>query len=95
MDLCCWVGGRHQLARLCMRRWPVLPPAPLCCPLHRLLLVTHPPAYPTVSPTHPLQAREAYERAVKLEPNDTTLAISLQKASSKEAKQISEVGWGG
>lgn len=35
-----------------------------------------------------MQAREAYERAVKLEPNDAQLQVALQKAAAKESKQV-------
>lgn len=48
------------------------------------------PIWPCV-PHHPcLQAREAYERACKLEPNDAQLQVSLQRAAAREAKQIAE-----
>lgn len=37
-----------------------------------------------------MQAREAYERAVKLEPSDAQLAVTLQRAAARETKQIAE-----
>lgn len=48
-----------------------------------------PPTLPTL-PAHPLssQAREAYERACKLEPSDSQLQVALQKATAREAKQV-------
>lgn len=45
------------------------------------------PAAPAASAP---QAREAYERACKLEPSDTQLQVSLQKAAAREGKQIAE-----
>ncbi|PRW57006.1 hsp70-Hsp90 organizing 2 [Chlorella sorokiniana] len=36
------------------------------------------------------EAREAYERACKLEPSDSQLQVALQKATAREAKQIAE-----
>ena len=35
-----------------------------------------------------MQAREAYERACKLEPSDSQLQVALQKALAREAKQV-------
>lgn len=56
-------------------------------PLHLAPAALRPPA---LLPRPLLQAREAYERAVKLEPSDTQLQVSLQKALARESKQIAE-----
>ena len=37
-----------------------------------------------------VQAREAYEQACKLEPNDAQLQLALQRAAAREGKQVAE-----
>jgi hypothetical protein len=37
-----------------------------------------------------VQAREAYEQACKLEPNDSQLQLALQRAAAREGKQVAE-----
>ena len=44
-----------------------------------------PPPHP---PSNPSQAREAYERACKLEPDDAQLQVSLTRATTLEAKEV-------
>ena len=51
-------------------------------------VLPHPPIPTLTAPPHPKQAREAYERACKLEPSDSQLQVALQKALAREAKQV-------
>ena len=37
-----------------------------------------------------VQAREAYEQACKLEPNDAQLQLALQRSAAREGKQVAE-----
>lgn len=66
-------GGFPTRARPLAARLQSRPPSPPCPSLFHLLR---------------LQAREAYERACKLEPSDSQLQVALQRASAREAKQV-------